>query len=219
MYVTDHSNYSFHNIETQHTISQRKVNRIISFKHYLPVWNNNCNRFRSKIKTIYFLCWLIINKPQPKLFSGDTFLGPESVPEERSHCKLIRTFFICWCCTRTRYFFLVIEDGHDDENNQAFTGASYKEETWWRRSFKSVLALQLLSVQSSVRALGLCVWKILSPSLQGFWFGLISCFSNFIYCVCVCAFWKYSRIPVTWALCVFKGGKNSSSSICRRLNL
>ena len=30
-------------------------------------------------KNVLF-CWLIINKPQPKLYSGDTFPGPEGVP-------------------------------------------------------------------------------------------------------------------------------------------
>ena len=41
---------------------------------------NDCRRFRGRIKEKYFICWFIINKPQPNLLSGDTCLGPEGVP-------------------------------------------------------------------------------------------------------------------------------------------
>ena len=38
---------------------------------------NDCRRFRGRIKEKYFICWFIINKPQPNLLSGDTCLGPQ----------------------------------------------------------------------------------------------------------------------------------------------
>ena len=43
------------------------------------------DRFRGTVRETYFICWLIINKPQPNLHSGDTFFrdaypGPEGVP-------------------------------------------------------------------------------------------------------------------------------------------
>ena len=34
--------------------------------HYLAAWDNDCSRFRGTIKEKCFICWLIINKPQPK---------------------------------------------------------------------------------------------------------------------------------------------------------
>ena len=50
------------------------------FIHYLAVWNNDYSRCWGRIEEKYLTCWLIINKPQPKLHSGDTYLGPEGVP-------------------------------------------------------------------------------------------------------------------------------------------
>ena len=47
--------------------------------HYLAAWNYNCSKFCGEIKEKYFICCLIINKPQPNLNLGDTFLGPEGV--------------------------------------------------------------------------------------------------------------------------------------------
>ena len=45
--------------------------------HYLAVSNNHCSRFWVRIiKEKY----LLVNKPLPKLHSGDTCLGPEGVP-------------------------------------------------------------------------------------------------------------------------------------------
>ena len=38
--------------------------------HYLAAWDNNCSRFRGRIKC--FICWLITNKSQPKLHSKDS---------------------------------------------------------------------------------------------------------------------------------------------------
>ena len=40
----------------------------------LAAWNNDCNENDN-----YFLCWLIINKPQPNLYSGNTYLNHEGV--------------------------------------------------------------------------------------------------------------------------------------------
>ena len=48
--------------------------------HYLAVWNNDCSRFQGRIKEKYFSFLVIINKPQPKLHSGDSCLGPEGTP-------------------------------------------------------------------------------------------------------------------------------------------
>ena len=42
---------------------------------------NDCSRFLRRIKEKYFMCWLIIIKPQPDLHSkGNTCLGPKGVP-------------------------------------------------------------------------------------------------------------------------------------------
>ena len=32
------------------------------------------DRFRGRVRETYFICWLIINKPQPNFHSGDTFI-------------------------------------------------------------------------------------------------------------------------------------------------
>ena len=50
---------------------------MVFFIHYLAVSNNHCSRFWVRIiKEKY----LLVNKPLPKLHSGDTCLGPEGVP-------------------------------------------------------------------------------------------------------------------------------------------
>ena len=70
---------------THHNAARDKVNLVFLHIVYL-LEINNCSRSRDKIKEKYFICWLIINKPQPNLhlelhlYSGDTFLGPEGVP-------------------------------------------------------------------------------------------------------------------------------------------
>jgi len=38
------------------------------------------DRFRGRIGETYFICWLIINKPQSNLHSGDAYPGPKGVP-------------------------------------------------------------------------------------------------------------------------------------------
>ena len=54
---------------------------------------NDCSRFRGRIKEKYFICWLIIYKPQPNLHSGKTSiqgtltLVPRVSPEMRVYCK------------------------------------------------------------------------------------------------------------------------------------
>ena len=58
-----HLNWCTSLVGMQHTITQPEIN----FTHHLSAWNNNCSRSRDKIKEKYFICWLIINKPQPNL--------------------------------------------------------------------------------------------------------------------------------------------------------
>ena len=51
---TNHDNGRFHNMANQHTILQRNV-YVFFCMHYLAAWINDCNIFRGKMKTIYFL--------------------------------------------------------------------------------------------------------------------------------------------------------------------
>ena len=61
---------------------QHRRDKLIMIFHTLSGYMkcNDCRRFRGRIKEKYFICWFIINKPQPNLHSGDTCLGPEGVP-------------------------------------------------------------------------------------------------------------------------------------------
>ena len=54
-------------------------------------------RFRGRVRETYFICWLIINKPQPNLhsgtrhfYSGTLILVPRVSPEEMFHA-IIKT--------------------------------------------------------------------------------------------------------------------------------
>ena len=40
----------------------------------LTTWNNDYSRFWGRTKEKYFICLLVINKPQPNLHSGDSFI-------------------------------------------------------------------------------------------------------------------------------------------------
>ena len=68
------------------------------FKHYLAAWNNDCSRFRVRIKEKDFICWLIIKKPQPNLHSGNNYLGPEGVPWIEVPLSFLSVHTICSGC-------------------------------------------------------------------------------------------------------------------------
>ena len=55
---------------------------------YIAPWNNDCIRFRGGIKAKYFICWLIIDKPQPNLHSGETSTIQGHLPWSRG-CLLM----------------------------------------------------------------------------------------------------------------------------------
>ena len=46
---------------------------------YLAARNNDCSRFHGRLKGKYFIYWLIIKKPEPSLYSGDTCVSPKGV--------------------------------------------------------------------------------------------------------------------------------------------
>ena len=48
--------------------------------HYLAAWDHDCSRFRGTIKEKCFICWLIINKPQPKQSIQETPLLKGHLP-------------------------------------------------------------------------------------------------------------------------------------------
>ena len=51
---------------------QHRRDKLIMIFHTLSGYMkcNDCRRFRGRIKEKYFICWFIINKPQPNLHSG-----------------------------------------------------------------------------------------------------------------------------------------------------
>ena len=47
---------------------------IINLLYIIKLLEIMTDRFRGRVRETYFICWLIINKPQPNLQSWDTFI-------------------------------------------------------------------------------------------------------------------------------------------------
>ena len=60
----------FGEFNTQH----RGDKLIMNFLYIIKLLEIMTGRFRGRVRETFFICWLIINKPQPNLYSWDTFI-------------------------------------------------------------------------------------------------------------------------------------------------